>query len=145
MRGLVTYHPRYCSPFALMNSDLNRLFNEVLSGDSSVNCCGNAQLDITINDKEVTINVDLPGVKKENIQTSIDGSTLYIKATREDVRNEENSKYFISERHYGEINRSVELPVEVDSKKAKANFADGVLTTVLPKSEKMIQQDIKID
>jgi HSP20 family protein len=79
------------------------------------------------------IDVDLPGVKKEDVEISIDKNILTIKGKRE-VRNEiKEEDYYRIESAYGTFSRSFTLPEKVDVENIEAKSQDGVLEIVIPK------------
>ena len=94
---------------------------------------------------EIVVKAELPGVCKDNIDLTITKDSLTLKG---EVKKEEEIKeedYYACERSYGSFTRTVALPVEVDSEKAKASFKNGVLEIVLPKKEEAKPKEIKID
>ncbi len=97
-------------------------------------------------DREATLLVraELPGVKKEDLDISLLGDRLTIKAKREFKEEEKSETFFRSEMGYGSLLRTVLLPVEVDIKKAKAELREGILEIVLPKVEVQKRQSIKV-
>lgn len=92
------------------------------------------KLDVSEDDKAYTVHAEIPGVKKEDINVSIEGNQLAISA---EVKNEkevkEGEKVLRSERYYGSVSRTFSLADDVDDSKAEAKYADGVLTLQLPK------------
>ncbi|MEW6109227.1 MAG: Hsp20/alpha crystallin family protein [Nitrospirota bacterium] len=94
---------------------------------------------------DIVVKADLPGVEKENIDLSITKEALTIKG--EVKRDEEVKKedYYAIERSYGRFLRTIQLPVEVDSSKAKASYKNGVLEVILPKKEEAKPHEIKVD
>ena len=77
---------------------------------------------------------EIPGVKKDEIQVTIDGDQVTISA---EVRSEKDAKegerVVHSERYYGKIARAFRLGHDLDEAKAQAKYADGVLELLLPK------------
>ena len=92
-----------------------------------------------------TVNADLPGVRKEDIQVSIDGAevTLSAEVKREKEANKDE-RVLHSERVYGKVSRSFTLPQEVDEANAQAKFRDGVLELTLPKKTAAQRKQISI-
>lgn len=91
------------------------------------------RLDVNEDDKEYTVNVDMPGVKKEDIDISVEGNQVTL---RTEVKREKSSgkgKEIYNERYSGQAYRSFALPTEIDSTQAKAAYDGGVLTLTLPK------------
>ena len=88
------------------------------------------RLDMKETEKAYTIHAEMPGVKKEDIEVSIDGNLVTIRA---EVRREKGETMLRSERYYGAMMRSFTLASEVDEKAAAAKLTDGVLELTLPK------------
>ena len=92
------------------------------------------KVDVAEKNGAYTVVAELPGVKKEDIQVTIDGAevTLAAEVKREkEVANDERVLH--AERTFGKVSRSFSLPQEVDEAKAEAKFRDGVLELTLPK------------
>ena len=91
------------------------------------------RLDLKDTEKAYTVHAEIPGVKKEDIDVSIDGNLVTIRA---EVRRETDQKgetLLRSERYYGAMTRSFTLASDVDEKAAVAKYSDGVLELTLPK------------
>ena len=91
------------------------------------------------------VNAELPGVRKEDIQVSIDGNevTLVAEAKREKEASKDE-RVLHAERVYGKVSRSFTLPQEIDEAKAEAKFRDGVLELTLPKKAAAERKQIAI-
>jgi len=77
---------------------------------------------------------EVPGVKKDEIQVTIDGDQVTISAeVRKEKDVKEGERVVHSERYYGKIARSFRLGYELDESKSQAKYADGVLELMLPK------------
>jgi HSP20 family protein len=79
------------------------------------------------------IDLELPGVKPEDIEVSLQDGTLTVKGEKRFQREETGRSYFFSEREYGAFMRSFRLPADVDAVEVKADFRDGVLCIQVPK------------
>ncbi len=91
------------------------------------------------------VTAELPGVKKEDIQVSIDGAQLTLSAEfRREKEAAEGERVLHSERVYGKVSRSFALPQELDEAKAEAKFRDGVLELTLPKKAAAARRAITI-
>lgn len=90
-------------------------------------------LDVHEDDKAYRISVDVPGVKKEDIDVSVEGNQITITAEVKREKSRDNEKEVHSERFYGKAFRSFSLPSEVDSSKSAATYDGGVLSLILPK------------
>ncbi|NPA65824.1 MAG: Hsp20/alpha crystallin family protein [Epsilonproteobacteria bacterium] len=79
------------------------------------------------------IDVDLPGVKKDDVEISIDKNILTIKGKREVRKEVKEEDYYRIESAYGTFARSFTLPEKVDTENIEAKTEDGVLEIVIPK------------
>ena len=94
-------------------------------------------VDIVEKDNAFFATVDLPGLKKEDIEISLEDGVLTLSGERkfEHQEGEEGKAYRRIERAYGAFTRSFTLPQGVDLANVEATFVDGVLKLTLPKSE----------
>jgi HSP20 family protein len=95
---------------------------------------GQFRVEVAERDNAYVLRGELPGVKKDDINVTIDGDTVAISA---EVKNEKEVKdgerVLRSERHYGKVYRAFTLGQAVDEAGARAKYADGVLELTLPK------------
>ncbi len=92
------------------------------------------KMEVREDDKAYTVNAELPGVKKEDIQVSINGNQIAISAEVKQQREvKEGEKVLRSERYYGKVSRAFTLGQDVDEDTAQAAYKDGVLSLTLPK------------
>ena len=102
-------------------------------------------MDILDHNNEIEVQAALPGVKKEDLDVTINNQTITIRtSTKGEKKEEEKGKYFRREITRGEFQRTVSLPDNVDDANAKASFKDGILTVTLPKTEKSKRKTIEI-
>ncbi|MGR9015039.1 MAG: Hsp20/alpha crystallin family protein [Gammaproteobacteria bacterium] len=103
------------------------------------------KVDILDHDNEIEVHAALPGVKKEDLDVSINNQTITIRSsTKEEKKEEEKGKYFRREISCGKFQRTLSLPENVDSDKAKASFKDGILKVTIPKTEISKRKSIEI-
>ena len=92
------------------------------------------KVDVKENGDSYTVHAEIPGVPKEDIQVSIDGNLVSLRA---EVKQQDSSstedKVLRSERYFGSVSRSFQLPFDIDQTQAKAKYDNGVLTLTLPK------------
>jgi HSP20 family protein len=91
--------------------------------------------DISETDKEYVIRAELPAVRKEDVQVTLEGGVITIKGERKQQKDDKNEKYHRIESFYGSFERSFSLPDNVNADAVKCESKDGVLTVHLPKTE----------
>ncbi len=93
------------------------------------------RVDLYETDTELVAKVELPGVKKEDVEVEHEDGHFVIrgKTHKDEEVNEEG--LYRRERYHGEFQRVVHLPVEIDEENIKATFEDGVLEVRAPKTE----------
>ena len=79
------------------------------------------------------INVELPGVKPEDVDVSIHDNSLIVRGEKRFEREEKGRSYFFSEREFGSFQRSFRLPPDADGDRVEATFGDGVLSLKIAK------------
>lgn len=84
--------------------------------------------------KTFAIEVDLPGVNKEDIDISVDGNMLNVSAVRSMRKEVKEDDYYMQESVYGKIARSFTLPEELDKETIDAELHDGRLHIMLKKT-----------
>jgi HSP20 family protein len=123
-------------------SNLREELNDLFELPSSANFGRQAQLfagwtpalDLYQSADNVVALVELPGMRKEDIQISLHDGTLTITGERQSASGDGETAER-NERFSGKFRRSVTLPTRVDAAKVSANYKDGVLTVTLPKAE----------
>lgn len=91
-------------------------------------------LEVSENGEAFRVLAELPGVKKDEIQVTIDGDQVSISAeVRKEKDVKEGERVVHSERYYGKVARAFRLGHEIDQAGAQAKYTDGVLELVLPK------------
>lgn len=123
--------------------ELDRLFSTQTEGLAEEADYGPA-VDVYETEDEVVVKAQLPGVKKEDVEVSIQENSLMIRAetTREEEVDEEG--YFRRELRYGTYARRLPLPAEVDDEQVSAKMADGVLEVRAKKTEEIEESGKKI-
>ena len=93
----------------------------------------------------VEVTVELPGMEQNDVEVSLTGDTLTIKGEKKVERQDEKKGYYVSERAYGSVYRTIPLPSGVDTEKADASFKNGVLTVKIPHSPEARAKVKRID
>jgi HSP20 family protein len=96
-------------------------------------------------DDRYEISVELPGVKSEDVDVSIQENSLVVKGEKRFEHAETGRSYFFSEREYGAFQRSFRLPPDADPDRVEAAFADGVLSISVAKRSTAASQGRKIE
>jgi HSP20 family protein len=101
-------------------------------------------LDLYQSNYDVIAVVELPGMRKDDIEISLHDGTLTIggERKRESSSNGENAER--TERYIGRFRRSIALPTRVDASKVSATYRDGILTVTLPKAEEVKPKQIQV-
>ena len=104
-----------------------------------------AKVDVAEKNGAYVVSAELPGVRKEDINVSIDGAQVTLEAeVKREKEASQDERLLHSERVYGKVTRSFTLPQEVDESKAEAKFRDGVLELTLPKKAATQRKQISI-
>ena len=128
------------------NDRIQKIFNGFPSFGLDTESSYSPRIDVSEDDKNIFIEAEIPGVKKGDINISLQDNILTIKGEKKSLNKEKKEKsYFRSERSYGLFTRSFTLPAEVNPDKVDAKFEDGILNITLakihpqPKKEKLIE------
>jgi HSP20 family protein len=93
----------------------------------------NPQLDVTEEEEKLILEMDLPGVRREDVNVELRGHTLVISGSRKIVRRIVGARYTHSERVSGTFRRTVPLPRQVEEEGITASMEEGILRLELPK------------
>ena len=120
-----------------LHRQMNRLFDDLFDqdGDSGAYArpgMSTPAMDIHQADDKIEITAELPGVREEDIDLTVEDGVLTLRGEKKSSREDQQRGY--SERSYGTFERRLTLPSNIDEEKCSADFRDGVLTITLPKS-----------
>lgn len=137
------------NPFALFRQEMNSLFDNFFHGFEIEPAWGrlgafNPKVDVKESDKEIAVAAELPGIDDKDITVSLTRDALTIKGEKKQEKEDKGKDYYRMERSYGSFTRTIPLPAEIDTDKAKAEFKKGVLTISLPKTARTIKETKKI-
>jgi len=117
-----------------LRREMNRLFDETVNR-TTPGAAWAPPVDVTENDREIAMSIEIPGVKAEDVEVTADNGMLTVRGHKLAERKEgDGTEYHLVERSYGSFTRSFRLPKGVDDSAITANFADGVLDVHVPKS-----------
>ena len=103
------------------------------------------KVDVAKKNGAYKVTAELPGVKKEDIQVSVDGPQVTLSAeVKQEKEATQDERVLHAERVFGKVTRSFTLPQELDEAKAEAKFRDGVLELTLPKKAAAQRKQISI-
>jgi HSP20 family protein len=125
------YRMTTASPIFGLRREIDRLFEDTFARDGS---SFTPAVDIKENDNEIRLDLELPGLKPEDVEITAENGVLTIRGEKQAERKEgDEHRYQIIERVYGTFMRSFQLPQGVDADQVKAEFNNGVLSLHIPK------------
>jgi HSP20 family protein len=113
--------------------DIERFFDEFERQSMPPELARSMRMDVSETDKEYLVRAEMPGFRKEDINVSIDGKTVTIRARHDEQKQPQTGTLVRGERYHGEHYRSFTLPQEVDDQQATATCSNGILELTLPK------------
>ena len=136
--------------FLTMQNRLNQLFQDALGSfdwryNDSASAAWVPPVDIFEQADGIRIFAEVPGVKPENVSISVEGNTLTIHGTKDQVAEEKTERVHRYERAYGSFERTFTLPATVEAAAIKATYENGVLTVTLPKAERAKPRQIAVE
>jgi HSP20 family protein len=121
---------------ATIRDEFDRLFDFTWpSRDTGLLGGWSPALDVYDDKNNLVVTLEVPGMKKEEIDISLHDGMLTVSGERKDEREQTEGQAFRSERYFGKFQRSLSLPAAVEGNKVKASYKDGILTITLPKAE----------
>jgi HSP20 family protein len=138
------------APFRALRQEVDRLFNDFTSDIALPSqWTGSGKLaikvDVAETDKTIEVTAELPGVNEKEIDVSLSGDMLTIKAEKKSDKEEKTKDYHLIERSYGTFQRSMQLPFQADAAKIDAKFDKGVLKLVVQKPAEAQTKQQKVE
>jgi HSP20 family protein len=130
-----------------LRREIDRLFEEpfsLLAPSTSFFEGWTPAVDIYEDNDKYVVKAELPGMKKEDIEVSLDGNTLSLSGERKQEEEKQEGENYRSERFFGRFQRSITLPAPVQAVKIEAAYKDGILTVTLPKAEEAKPKQIQV-
>jgi len=128
--------------------EMNRLFDSFFhngwQNEETALAVWSPAVDITERVDEYRVQVELPGVNKNDVSITLESNILTIRGTKKQEKEEKGREYHRVERNYGSFQRSFTLPTSVKADKIDASFTDGILTVALPKAEESKPKQIEV-
>jgi HSP20 family protein len=101
-------------------------------------------LDISERKDAYLVTVEVPGVKPEDLDVTLEDGVLTVQGRREATRDSSDQQYHRVERRYGAFRRTVTLPTRTKAEAIEASFENGVLEIIVPKAEEARPRKIEI-
>lgn len=130
-----------------LQDEMNRLFSASFSrggDDQMTRGAWNPSVDIFENKDQIVLEAELPGLKPEDVEISIENNVLTLHGERRFEKKDEGDNFHRVERSYGSFTRSFTLPPTVSSESCNAEFENGVLRVTLAKREEAKARKIEI-
>lgn len=119
---------------APLQREFNRLFEELGSGwEAFTDIRVLPSMDVLDTKDGLEIDLELPGLKREEIKISVDGDLLTVSGEKKAEAETKDRNFRVVERSYGEFSRSLYLPRTIDASKITAVMSDGVLKITAPR------------
>ncbi|NUM53249.1 MAG: Hsp20/alpha crystallin family protein [Candidatus Hydrogenedentes bacterium] len=132
------------APLRDIEGQFNRLFGELARDYDLFDRGWAPAVDVKENEQEYTIEADLPGMKKEEIDITVVDNVVTLKGERKHESETKEKDYHRVERRYGAFERTFEIPGGFDADKIAAHFDNGVLKVTLPKREESKPKQIEV-
>jgi HSP20 family protein len=129
-----------------IQNEMNRLFGRTYGGDVGETTRGawTPSLDVYETQEKFVITMELPGVSLDDVDISVEDSTLVVRGERKFYREQDEDSFLRIERRFGEFTRSLTLPSTADPEGIQASFDQGVLMIEVPKREEARPRKITI-
>ncbi|WP_119418185.1 Hsp20/alpha crystallin family protein [Desertibaculum subflavum] len=127
------------NPFFSLQSEINRMFDDAFRGfPSGASISGldkvlSPAIDVKETEQGLEVSAELPGIEEKDLDVSIVEDLLTIKAEKKQEQKKEEKGYYMMERSYGTVSRSIRLPFAADPSKVSATFDKGVLKIAVPR------------
>ena len=141
-------------PFRALRTQMDQLFESFMGGFERPGLPAgitSPRIDVSETATELTVKADLPGVEEKDIEVTVAGDQLTIKAERKSEAEEKSDEkekervFHRVERSYGSMQRTMTAPFAIDPETVTASFKDGVLTLTVPKPADVQKQAKKIE
>ncbi|MGQ9805930.1 MAG: Hsp20/alpha crystallin family protein [Chlorobiales bacterium] len=123
------------NPFAVIDRVFDDVFRDTMPSFNTAFNPNAMRVDIAEDEKNIYIEAELAGLKKEDVKVSIEDNVLTIRGERKQENEEKKKNYHRVERVYGSFSRAFSLGENVDKDNIEAKYEDGVLHLTLPKVE----------
>ena len=154
MRSLVPFAPRSklaradLDPFDALRREFEGMFFDFARSfgvpPSGAGALLAPRMEVTETDKEIEVSVELPGLERKDVDVSLDGNVLAIRAEKKAEGEQKDKNVHVAERSYGVFYRALELPEKVDPSTVEATMSNGVLRLKIPKPAQTEAKKIEV-
>jgi HSP20 family protein len=132
-------------PFLALQREVDRLFDDAFRGFDNIGmgrfpslASGRSMswptVEVSETDKEIRVTAELPGLEEKDVEVTLDDDVLTLRGEKRSESEDKDRQF--SERFYGQFERRIPLGTEIEEDKVEARFKNGVLTIVMPKTER---------
>ena len=125
------------NPFDMLQREVDRLFDDFGRGFMPPQMLAAAslvpQIEVAETDKQIEITAELPGLERKDVDISLEGNVLTIRAEKKAESEQKDKNIQLTERSYGVFYRALELPIAIDPATVQATMSKGVLKITIPK------------
>jgi len=139
------------SPLAALRTEMDRLFDSFVRGpfgalDWAFPLGGGwtPAVDVAENDAEFTVRAEIPGIDPNELEVNITGNQLVLAGEKKESSEKKGKDFYQSESRYGSFRRAIPLPQSVDPEKVEAEYANGVLTIHLKKTQESPPKKVEV-
>ncbi len=128
-----------------LQREMDRLFEDFFrKGGLLTEWRWSPSVDVIETADTVVVKAEIPGIEPKEVDISVSNETLTIKGEKKEEKEEKGKTFYRVERAYGSFSRTVSLPSAVVADKAKAEYKNGILEIILPKTEQVKAKKIAI-
>lgn len=148
MKQLTRYRPS--RGLRSLQDEVDRVFESFFApfreedGEEGLPAAWTPRMDVTETDGAYRLQMDLPGMSKDDITVRMEDNRLMVSGERHDEKTTEDENYVHTERSFGSFYRSMRLPKSVQEGAIDASFRNGVLSIELPKTEESAPKKIEV-
>lgn len=132
-------------PSSSFESYYNNLLNDFFGNEAFENADWSPRMEVEESNDKFLLHAELPGMKKEDIDISVKENVLTISGEKKARVRKEEASYHLNEINYGKFARTFKLPANVDVDNIKGQWAEGVLSVEIPKTEIAKPRKIEIN
>ncbi|MCA9048620.1 MAG: Hsp20/alpha crystallin family protein [Planctomycetaceae bacterium] len=137
---------RSADPFSLLRQEMNDWLSNFWAGNAGALMKSEfaPALDVVEKDNCFELKVDIPGCRPEELDVQVHGNVVTVSGSRKEEKEEKGATFHRVERSSGSFSRTITLPCAINEKEVAAEYTNGVLAVVLPKSEEARPRKVSI-